>query len=755
MLFWRLLFVVRRMADGVGIMDPLKPGDPNKVGKYRLTGRLGGGGMGRVFLGVSPGGRQVAVKVIHSELADDKQFRQRFAREIEAARRVGGFHTPPVVDADPHADPPWMVTAFINGPALYDAVAERGPLSPDEVCTLGAELAEGLAAIHVLGLVHRDLKPSNVILAEDGPRIIDFGIARAADASRITNTGFVIGTYSYMSPEQVRGQVAGPASDVFSLGCTLAFAASGNAPFGDDSIASVVHRIISEPPDLKALPHERGLRQLISECLAKSPDDRPTLADILTRLTETAAEPETGTAAEPETGTAAEPDTGAAAAEPATGRRPTADPSSPDAAHRPETGSALDSGAADETSSAQRYEPTQTIPRSKTPEPGSGDGTVPLPAKRRPVPHLSRRTAAIVAGATVAALIAAGLGIALSSGPTPSTQSSGRSPSPSASPSSRSSSASPPALPEATLHDPGGKSVFGVVFGSNGVLAAGDSNGSTYVWSAATGKLMTTLRASDADSVNSVAFSPLGNIFASADANGSTYLWNAASDQLIATLQDPSGQGNDSVAFSPDGDFVAAGSQEGTIRLWNVASGKIRSAPTATLHDPGGKDIYGVAFSPDGSLIAAGDTNGNVYLWNVTSDKVTATLHDPDSQGIYDVAFSPDQTLLAVSDVAASDTGVVYLWNTATGKLTATLQPGDNGQISDIAFSPDGRFLAAADTEGGVVVWNVATGDLLDDLAALISQPLIGVAFSPDGDTLASTNTKGDTFVWNARWLYS
>ena len=169
--------------DGGRPVDGLQPGDPGNVGVYRLLGRLGAGVMGQVFLGVSPGGRKVAVKLIHPVHAGAAQFRERFAREIEAAQRVGGFHTAPVVDADPHADPPWMITAYIDGPSLQEAVDRDGPLPPDQVRILGAGLAEGLAAIHARGLVHRDLKPGNVILAADGPRIIDFGIARAADAT--------------------------------------------------------------------------------------------------------------------------------------------------------------------------------------------------------------------------------------------------------------------------------------------------------------------------------------------------------------------------------------------------------------------------------------------------------------------------------------------------------------------------------------------------------------------------------------------
>ena len=731
-------------------MDLLEPGDPSKVGRYRLIGRLGGGGMGRVFLGVSPGGRRVAVKLIRSELAGDTQFRARFAREIEAARRVGGFHTAPVVDADPEADPPWMVTAYIHGPSLQDAVAERGPLGLDQVRTLGAELAEGLAAIHDCGLVHRDLKPSNVILAEDGPRIIDFGIARAAGASPITTTGFVVGTFSYMSPEQVRGEVAGPASDVFSLGCTLTFAATAHAPFGDDSIVSVVHRIISEPPDLAGVTDERGFRQLISECLAKSPDGRPALAGVLARLTQAGADTAT-----------------AFPAEIATDPRPATEPP-PDGAEYPPETDGPSSGPVDERSAALLYEPTQTmhggdrtppdhqrssgeLTSGNMPEQGSGEGAEPQPAGRLSVRHVPRRMVLIAAGAAVIGLFAAGLGILLSSGsPKPGHLSSGHS----SAASTASASVGPPAQPEATLHDPNGSDVYGAAFSSDTVLATCDGNGSTYLWNVTTRKLLATLRDPGSYSASSVAFSPKSQTFASADANGSIYLWDAAAHRLTATLQSPDG-GAYSVAFSPDGDFLAAGnSDNGNAYLWDVAPGKRNATPKASFRDPGGKSVYGIAFSPDGSSLAAGDTNGNVYLWNAATGKLTATFHDPHSEGLYDVAFSPNQSLIAVSD-AYGGTGVIYLWNTATGKLAATLQSPDGSQSADVSFSPNGRFLAVADAVGAVVVWNVATGKSLASLFDQSGQPLIGVAFSPRGNTIATTGAGGYTYLWNAKWLDS
>ncbi|MGH3192319.1 MAG: WD40 repeat domain-containing serine/threonine protein kinase, partial [Streptosporangiaceae bacterium] len=641
-------------------MDPLRPGDPASVGVYRLIGRQGEGGMGRVYVGLSPGGRQVAVKIIHPAHASDKQFRERFAREIEAARRVGGFHTASVVDADPNADPPWMVTAYIHGRSLQDTVREGGPLPADQVAAIGAGLAEGLAAIHACGLVHRDLKPSNVILAEDGPRIIDFGIARAAGASSMTTAGVVVGTYSYMSPEQVEGHVAGPESDVFALGCTLAYAATARSPFGDDSIAMVVHRIASEPPNLGSVPEAHGLRRLISECLAKSPGERPSLSAIITRLGEAEAP--------------------AAAA----------------------SGNWWDSAPTSTTGSGQNAV-TNHPPQSPAPQPQS-----PAPQPQFPAPQplypgspapagggRRRRGALIGSGVAVIAVVAAVLGVLLSSGhPKAAHLSSGRAtPHPTVSP-----TVPAPAQPEATLHDPAGKDVFGLAFSSNSVLATGDSNGSTYLWNLTKKSITATLRKKASFSVNGTAYDPNSGVFAAADASGDIYLWNASSGGLTATLTNPNGGANDSVAFSPDGGFVAAGNSDGSTYLWDVAAGKLSSTPTSSLRDPSGKSVYGIAFSPQGGLLATGDTNGDTYLWNFATGKLVSTFHDPSSKGLYDVAFSPDGGLLAVSDVSGTDSGVVYLWNVSTGKLAATLQTPAGGSYSDVAFSPSGKVVAVADT---------------------------------------------------------
>ncbi|RAG84423.1 serine/threonine protein kinase [Streptacidiphilus pinicola] len=273
-------------------MEPLGAGDPQWIGGYRLLGRLGAGGMGRVYLGRTPGGRTVAVKLVRSELADDPNFRARFRQEVEAARRVGEAAGPgrvwtaPVLDADTEGASPWVATGYVPGPSLDAAVRGSGALPDASVRALGIGLADALIAVHGVGLIHRDLKPSNVLLALDGPRLIDFGIARAMDTSRaLTRSGFVVGSPGYMSPEQGEaGEGAygpvGPAADVFALGGVLAFAATGTGPFGESvSAAVLLYRVIHEEPRLDAVA-DGDLRALIARCLAKQPAERPTPAEV-------------------------------------------------------------------------------------------------------------------------------------------------------------------------------------------------------------------------------------------------------------------------------------------------------------------------------------------------------------------------------------------------------------------------------------------------------------------------------------------
>ncbi|WP_225877144.1 serine/threonine-protein kinase, partial [Streptomyces resistomycificus] len=264
-------------------MQPLGVDEPTVVGPYRLLGRLGSGGMGRVYLGRSTGGRTVAVKIVHPHFALDEEFRARFRREVDAARRVGGVWTASVLDADPEAAVPWVATAYAAGPSLSAAVADVGALPARSVRALGAGLAEALTAVHELGLVHRDVKPSNVLLTLDGPLLIDFGIARATDGTAsLTSSGVSIGSPGYMSPEQILGESATGAADVFSLGAVLAYAATGEAPFRGDSSAALLYRVVHEQPELG--PLDGDLRSLVEACLAKDPGARPTPGEVARRL---------------------------------------------------------------------------------------------------------------------------------------------------------------------------------------------------------------------------------------------------------------------------------------------------------------------------------------------------------------------------------------------------------------------------------------------------------------------------------------
>ncbi|MGV9565720.1 serine/threonine-protein kinase [Streptomyces sp. NPDC003480] len=268
-------------------MMRLRREDPRVVGSYRLHRRLGAGGMGVVYLGSDKRGQRVALKVIRPDLAEDQEFRSRFAREVSAARRIRGGCTARLVAADLEADRPWFATQYVPGPSLHDKVAEEGPLSAADTAAVGAALSEGLVAVHEAGVVHRDLKPSNILLSPKGPRIIDFGIAWATGASTLTHVGTAVGSPGFLAPEQVRGAAVTPATDVFSLGATLAYAATGDSPFGHGSSEVMLYRVVHEEPQLHGVPD--ALAPLVRACLAKDPEERPSTLQLSLRLKEIAA----------------------------------------------------------------------------------------------------------------------------------------------------------------------------------------------------------------------------------------------------------------------------------------------------------------------------------------------------------------------------------------------------------------------------------------------------------------------------------
>ncbi|WP_234435758.1 serine/threonine-protein kinase [Streptomyces sp. NRRL F-2747] len=261
------------------VFHPLEGDDPRSVAGYRIAARLGAGGMGKVYLSYTPGGRPVAIKVIRPEFGEDAEFRRRFQQEVRAAERVQGLYTAPVIDSDTEGRHPWLATAYVPGPSLADAVQRHGGLPMPTVLLLVAGVAEALQVIHGAGIVHRDLKPSNVLLAGDGPRVIDFGIARAADATALTGSGVTIGTPTFMAPEQAAGGAVTPATDIFALGQVAAYAATGLPAFGEGTSHGVLYRIVHEQPDLTRLPPQ--LQDLVTRCLAKDPAARPSVDEVL------------------------------------------------------------------------------------------------------------------------------------------------------------------------------------------------------------------------------------------------------------------------------------------------------------------------------------------------------------------------------------------------------------------------------------------------------------------------------------------
>ncbi|MEW1636927.1 protein kinase [Streptomyces sp. NPDC093801] len=684
-------------------MDALMPHDPRWVGPYRLEGRLGEGGMGQVFLGTSPGGRRVAVKLIHPELAGTPHFRERFAREVEAARQVGGFHTAQVVDADPTAESPWLVTAFIPGPTLHRAVAEHGPLDPAAALRLGAGLAEGLAAIHRCGLVHRDLKPGNVIVAEDGPRIIDFGIARAVDASSLTATGSVIGTYAYMSPEQIRADRAGPAGDVFALGCVLAFAATGRGPFDAPSLPAVVQRILDEPPALDGTDGE--LRAVLTDCLAKDPADRPAVEGLPARFAAAAA----GAARVP--APAHEP-TAAAAPPGRTPHPPTerARATGPGQAVTPEPAAVPGPGPDPGSLAAAATRTHAPTPAPATPEPAAVPGpgsprpgrpATPAtgPARRGP----SRR-ALLISGASAAAVAAVGVPAYL-------------------------------LLRNGDALD-GPSSTYGLAFGPDGTtLAAAGGNGEIWRWSLPGRKAVVT-RIGIAPYIQPYAFSrDLKTLYRAEEHR--ILKWDVATGRTVGTFTgETTGQAQDGfvqdLGLSPDGKTLAASSGRG-LYLWDTGTGSRRALYEDVKLGP-------AAYSADGTMLAAGSP---LQLRKGSADGVLATL---DARMATGAVFSPDGQLLAFGDQGDG----VRLWNTATRQDVATLE-GHASPVQAVAFHPDGTTLATGDRDGTVRVWSTTSGT-----TTATHEPGASVealAFSPDGKSLAAgcgggTSARSNDTVW-------
>jgi serine/threonine protein kinase len=651
---------------------PLRTGDPATVGPYRLEALLGAGGMGRVYLGHTPAGSAVAVKVVHREYAEDQAFRRRFEQEVATARLVQGLYTVPVVDADTQADEPWLATAYIPGPSLQHAVAEHGPLPVDATVILVARIAEALQSIHTAGVIHRDLKPSNVILTAEGPKVIDFGIARAAELTSITGTGGMPGTPAYMAPEQILNQELTPAADVFALGILTTFAATGKLVFDGGSIPAIMHQILQQEPALDGCPEP--LRAVAAHCLIKDPVRRPTPSEIIRQL----SQPADG--------------------EPAAEARPTRVDSEPDATAA--VGAPPRSG-------------TRLYPSTE-----SG-------------PFLTRRRLLQAAGIVGGAGVLGGAGIALST-LFPEHRSLNLSSLPLAATLPGSHISDLAFSPDGTVlaastrdgaiklwdaenrkesatliaEETGGEhvSLSCVAFSPDGrTLAA--SGGSEYdglikLWNVADRRLVATLRGPGSSAIETVAFSPAGGVLAGSQdrnpGNTSTItLWDFPSGKEQATLTLGEIHGGARVAFSADGRILAAHGLQGLVQLWDVAGRHQVATLTPAEVMPDGQ---GVAFSPDGRLFA---TAGGVgpKLWDVASRDEIATV-PLSGMVLNSVLFSPDSGTLAVrGSYPHEDTLIlvdvadrVPISHTVIGSVGKGSAPVARA----MAYRPDGRTIATS-----------------------------------------------------------
>ncbi len=695
----------------------LGPDDPAEIGPYRLEGVLGAGGMGRVFLGRTPAGSAVAVKVVHREYAGDVSFRKRFEQEVAAARRVQGLYTVPVVDADLSADEPWLATAYLPGPSLQHAVAEEGPLPVEAVLGLVARVAEALQSIHAADVIHRDLKPSNIILTADGPKVIDFGIARAADVTSVTGTGMRTGTPAYMAPEYIRGQDVTEAGDVFALGVVAHFAATGQLAFGGGSHHSVTYRILEQAPDLDGCPEP--VRTIAAGCLEKDPDQRPTPAEVIAQCRRTStsgiAAADTLTAA---SSSAPEP---ASVPGPPAAPGPLVAPGSPDAATSP----APSPAAALPTMRDVAWAAAPTTPAAPP-----GPGTPPDSPSPNPDTAPASRGPLLMAGLGVGALIVVSVLLALylpsapnRGGPYPSVK------------------------PEASLVGGSSSSFTDVAFSPDGkTLATSANDGTVRLWNVASRKPSATLtpREKSPDEVvtiDSVAFSPDGKLLATGR-DGEVGLWDVAKRRQVHVFNE-SGVIN-SVAFSPDGKLLATG-RDGEVGLWDVA----KRRQVHVFNESG--VINSVAFSPDGKLLATGGELGDVKLWDADSrkDKEVAVL-DHKTDNIDAVAFSPDGKTLASAghNTNESPDGTAVLWDVHSRKPRATLKPG--GSLSTVAFSPDSKTLATSGVAEKVRLWSVANGRQRAsfDNSSAGSSGGEDMAFSPDGKTLATPSYDG-VWLWD------
>ncbi|GII01622.1 WD40 repeat domain-containing serine/threonine protein kinase [Planobispora takensis] len=750
---------------------PLRPDEPALLGDYRLLGRVGQGGQGVVYLGESSSGARVAVKILHGHAAGDPKNRRRFLREVEAARQVPQFCTAPILDVGLAGDQPYVVSEFIEGESLEQRVASRGPLDPRDLERLAVGTATALAAIHRAGIVHRDFKPANVLLGPDGPRVVDFGIARSVNMT--ATSASVVGTPPYMSPEQLSGDDVGPPSDMFSWAGTILFAGTGRTPFGRDiAIAALVYRILHQECDLTGLPE--GLREIAGRCLAKAPERRPTAEGVLLELITGKGAARPG-AAMPVSDLLS---TAMGMAQPSVPGTPSRDvpPAGPPVWERSNTGPSPTGPSPTGPSSGSFRMPPPAADVSAGPSGTAPPAHPPGGQFHAAPPHTDPSGGQFHAAPphtdpSGGQFHAAPLPTGPSWGGPPHTHPSGGqfAPPPGGGGISRRSlliggaALATGAVAAAAVLVPRYLDDRNGTVGSSPGRSTGTGNTGTGSTSPATPE---TAGPSASPSPTSPTATPSASALISTGAGRPLVLGNG---ELVQGL-----------AVSADGRTVAAGCWDGRIRLWEVPSGKMigelkdrkfyveglaLSPDDRTLISVGGvsdtethvwdldsrrrvsKSVIGsvfVRFSPDGRRFVTGSGFEWVRLWR-TSDRKQAGASMRHDELVKNADFSPDGRLLAT----AGWDRTVRFWRTSDGTAVGGPLKGHTEEVNAVVFLDDGETLASAGYDKVVRLWDVSSRKAKKETFKGAKSTINAMAVSPDGTLLAAATDKEGVRLWD------